>query len=247
LIPETLNTSSLSLWADQRIIYAIAIAAVATLMATIWLFRRQQKAGRGAAFVCLVLAVGLHAALLFLVPMISTPGGGAAVADTKSETNAGQETISFSTFDPEMNFEQASAAGDQPTLSPLPINNISDLLTDDAEDKPASKKVQPNALADSEASPAEPDAEPIQETEIPDALATNVDPSIDRVGEDALLMSAAELDDALTDFFDDAVAAVSPERSSVPVTDRANKSINLARFCPSQIRSIRGRSGQEAE
>lgn len=222
--PETLNSASSNLWADQRIIYAVAVAAVATLVATIWLFRRQQKAGRGAAFVCLILAVGLHAALLFLVPMLSPPGGGAAVAKVESESNVGQETISFSTFDPEMNFEQASASGDQPTLSPLPISNISDLLTEDTEQPPESSEIEfdkseSDALTESEQSGFDTEPELVQESEIPNALTANADMASQWVGDDAPTLSTAVLDEALGEFFEDAMAASSADVSAKPVAE----------------------------
>ena len=192
------------LWADERLVYVVAFAAVATLIATVWLFRRQQKAGRGAAFVCLVLAIGLHAALLFLVPMLDMPGG-AITAVPESNQEAGADSISFSTFDPDMDLQQVSADGEASSMAPLPIDQLTDLLTDGDEDP-------------MDPFPVEPDVEEITSEEplIPETLASETSDQADADAES----TASMLDEALGELFEEAFAAAPsisiPEDELVP-------------------------------
>jgi hypothetical protein len=193
------------LWADERLVYAVAVAAVATLVATVWLFRRQQKAGRGAAFVCLILAIGLHAVLLFLVPMIDLPSGGSVSATVESEQESGTDTISLSTFDPTMDLEQASADGIDSSMAPLPIDQLTDLLTDDNTDGNTDPLDEFPLEADEL-----PDTEKLTELEedsgIPETLAAE---AVEQADADAAA-TASMLDDALGELFDEAFAVKPP-------------------------------------
>ncbi|KAA1258906.1 hypothetical protein LF1_14300 [Rubripirellula obstinata] len=190
------------LWADERLVYAVAVAAVATLVATVWLFRRQQKAGRGAAFVCLILAIGLHAALLFLVPMIDLPNGGTVTANPETEQDVGMDSISFSTFDPNMELEQVSADGDDSSIAPLPIDQLTDLLADNDTDPFEEFPLEADdSLASEDVSPTE------LEAVIPETLASE---AVEQADADAEA-TASMLDDALGELFDDAFAVNPPE------------------------------------
>ncbi len=115
------------LWADPRLIYTVAATAVALLLATIWLFRRRQRQGRQAGIICLIISIVLHAALIFLVPLLQRPNGGSSTADQQSEDEAGVDTVSFSTFDPDMTAADASADTTESPIVPLPVANLTDL------------------------------------------------------------------------------------------------------------------------
>ena len=73
------------IWADPRLIYTVAVAAVVLLAITIWLFRRREKSGRGAGIVCLILSILLHLALVILVPMLAQEQGGSTSVGEKEE------------------------------------------------------------------------------------------------------------------------------------------------------------------
>ena len=114
-------------WADERLVYTVAIAAVLSLLATIWLFRRRRRSGRQAGVICLMLSIGLHLALLLLVPYASEPNGGSPTVDAQSD-DIGVDTVEFTTFDPDM--IAADAAGDDADSrsTPLPVSDLTDLL-----------------------------------------------------------------------------------------------------------------------
>ena len=116
------------IWADPRLVYTVAVAAVVLLVITIWLFRRQKKTGRGAGFICLALSVILHLALLFLVPMIAGDPGGSSSTNENDE-QIGVEDITFSTLDPELNVEQLSGKDPSASLQPLPVADLTEMVS----------------------------------------------------------------------------------------------------------------------
>ncbi|GAA5510959.1 squalene--hopene cyclase [Novipirellula caenicola] len=122
--------TSYSLWADRRLVYAVAAVAVALLLITIWLFRRQKRQGRQAGIICLIGSVVLHLILLCLVPYLPKPAGGSAESHPDSDDTIGIQDIEFSSFDPEMQREDHSQAEDQPTIAPLPVSDLADSLVD---------------------------------------------------------------------------------------------------------------------
>ncbi|TWU47434.1 hypothetical protein Poly51_52340 [Rubripirellula tenax] len=117
------------LWADPRLVYTVAAAAVATLLFTIWLFRRRRRGGRQAGLICLVLSIVLHAALIFLVPMLPSISGGSSTADAETDQEAGIDAIEFSTFDPDAVAADASADDSESMIAPLPVSDLAELLT----------------------------------------------------------------------------------------------------------------------
>ncbi|MEM6470880.1 MAG: prenyltransferase/squalene oxidase repeat-containing protein [Planctomycetota bacterium] len=120
------------LWADPRIIYAVAVLAVVLLAATIWLFRRSKREGRAAGIICLVISIGLHIALIYLVPFEEKPAGGRRVAEND---DPGVADLTFSTFDSELNIEDVSgdAAAD---IQPLPVDQWEELFDAESSDPP---------------------------------------------------------------------------------------------------------------
>jgi len=119
-------SESVRLWADPRLVYSVAIAAVGLLVAAIWLFGRRKKQGRQAGMVCLVVSVLLHTALILLVPLL--PGfHGAATVDPADDSEVGSQTVSFATFDPDLEFADASADDNAPALTPLPVADLIDI------------------------------------------------------------------------------------------------------------------------
>ncbi|TWT80110.1 hypothetical protein CA13_15230 [Planctomycetes bacterium CA13] len=116
------------MWADPRLVYSVAAIAVALLLVTIWLFRRGRKQGRQAGVVCLFLSVALHLALVFLIPMLAKPSGGAAKSDPDGDEAIGIDEVAFSTFDPDMQIEDFAASSAESEMAPLPLAAIADLL-----------------------------------------------------------------------------------------------------------------------
>ncbi len=117
------------LWADPRLVYGVAVTAIALLFATIWLFRRRKRSGRQAAIVCLIASIALHVALVLLVPLLPSFGGGDTSAIEATET-VGVDRIAFSTFDPEMQFENVSGENSSAMMSPLPVSELHELVED---------------------------------------------------------------------------------------------------------------------
>lgn len=115
-------------WADHRLVYSVAAAAVALLLVTVWLFRRRSREGRQAAVVCLTLSLGLHLALLVLVPMLDQAPRGSAITGPENIEPAGIETVEFATFDPDLQFDDAAGISKQPTVAPLPVDNLTESI-----------------------------------------------------------------------------------------------------------------------
>lgn len=153
------------LWADPKIVYPVAVVAIALLVATIWLFRRRKRSGRQAAIVCLLASIGLHVALVFLVPLIPKFGGGPN-QDAAESDEVGVDSIALSAFDLDMQFSDSS--GTDSVIAPLPVSELADLLdessalaTESSHDEPVESaepvaETIPESLAESEA--AAPDA-----------------------------------------------------------------------------------------
>ncbi|MEM9367420.1 MAG: prenyltransferase/squalene oxidase repeat-containing protein [Planctomycetota bacterium] len=90
-----------ALWTDPFVVRCIAFAAVAFLVVTVLLFRRRQRRGNAAAIICLVLSVGLHAILIFMVPQwVEVISGGGPIAEAKPE--AGERDVQLTLFDPQL-------------------------------------------------------------------------------------------------------------------------------------------------
>lgn len=186
------------IWADPRLIYTVAVAAVTLLAATVWLFRRRKKTGRGAGMICLVLSIILHVALICLVPLIAKPNGGSATVDP--DQDVGVDEIMLSTFDPDLEFEDASGTDSVAALAPLPVAELTDLLAEDAMESSSSPQ-DPAAVdvetQDSEFSDDRPDPSS-------DPLASSVPKSLqfapsDPAKEENSDQGQADLGDALDD------------------------------------------------
>ncbi|MEM6691459.1 MAG: hypothetical protein AAF664_18675, partial [Planctomycetota bacterium] len=63
-----------SFLSQRGVATVIAAAAVLALITSVWLWRRRQKTGRGAAIVCLFLTIGLHAILFWGLPRLPNFG-----------------------------------------------------------------------------------------------------------------------------------------------------------------------------
>lgn len=184
---------SAQLWADPRLVYPVAAAAAATLLFTIWLFRRRGKGGRPAGMICLFLSIVLHAALMFLVPMLPALNGGSSTADATTDEDAGVEAISFSTFDPEMQALDTSGDDMQAPSVPLPVANTMDLLAEPIREV--------NAAQEQVVAPETPSPSPLVET-VPAMLAS--------MTEQSSTPEMTDIVEALGDFLDDAFAEPDP-------------------------------------
>jgi hypothetical protein len=165
-------------WADPRLVYAVAIAGIILLVITVWLFRRSKRDGRAAGTICLVLSVGLHGALVWLVPYQAETNGGSSTVQP-NPTSDGVEAMTFSTFDPDLQIDLASGDGDTPAIEPLPVAELDELLTGDA------------AASDLEFVASQPETVP--PVEAPQSLLTDLKDSSDP----AMETLAQELDSSL--------------------------------------------------
>jgi hypothetical protein len=117
-----------SLWNDARLATGIAVSAVLLLFITVWLMRRKSRDGRGAAAICLILSVSLHALLLYFLPALKS-WGRASSSDNRDSADSGMAEVTISDFNP--NFENADASLDsavpkqeiapETIVAPLPI------------------------------------------------------------------------------------------------------------------------------
>ncbi|MEO1525133.1 MAG: prenyltransferase/squalene oxidase repeat-containing protein [Planctomycetota bacterium] len=135
-----------SLWADERLVYAVATAAIVLLVATVWLFRRSKKTGRGAGFVCLTLSIVLHAVLLYFLPAQPEQPGGSATQAPEIES-IGIEAVMQSTFDPQWDIEDASGETESVEATPLPIAELEEQLF---ETSPPAPPAEPSTEESSE-------------------------------------------------------------------------------------------------
>ncbi|TWU21641.1 hypothetical protein Pla52o_38280 [Novipirellula galeiformis] len=152
----------------------IAAVAVALLLITVWLFRRQKRQGRQAGIICLIGSVALHLALFFLVPYLPKTGGGAAERHPEPDDSLGIQDIEFSSFDPEVQIEEHAQDFDQPTISPLPVADLAELLAEspsvETAEAPHRDVESPPMLEPTESEPSE--------SEMPDSLAANTDTAV---------------------------------------------------------------------
>lgn len=194
-------------WADPRLVYSVAAAAVALLLITVWLFGRRRRQGRQAAVVCLLMSIGLHIALIFLVPLMSPPNGGSSSADPTTDEQAGIDTVQFSTFDPDINSSDASADQPESQIAPLPVANLTDLL-----DEPTDVDPETEAVAESEnnVETETPELPPLMRQRVPDSLATQqTDTPSDMMAE-----IESELGDMLENAFESEPAAMTADIAS---------------------------------
>jgi hypothetical protein len=200
-----LISESFDLWADPRMVYAVTIAAVILLATTIWLFRRSKRDGRAAGMICLVLSIGLHGALFWLVPnQMETNGGSSTVRE--DPVSEGVEAFSISTFDPSLQLEQASGVDGSPAVAPLPVAELEDLLAD-----PAVKSlVDQDLTEESESAPETPPAA-LPEQLAPDSLAATDPDSPDQMLEDLANDLDSSLDELLQSQSELAEIASDPE------------------------------------
>ncbi len=195
------------LWADPRIVYPVAIAAVALLLATLWFFRHRQRNGRQAAVICLSASIVLHIALIFLVPLLPQHAGGRSSQNDASDV-IGVDAIAFSAFDPEMQFADGSGNSEESSIAPLPIADLNDLLsepsstldeppTESTETEPASIESMPPVIPASLASSddAMSDATP---SEFESDLSEWLQPSIDDTQADRELATTTSSASAVT-------------------------------------------------
>lgn len=152
------------LWADPRLAYSVAAVAVALLLVTLWLFGRRKRQGRQAAVICLMISIVLHIALLFLVPLLPGPSGGSASVDPESNQEGGIQSVELSSFDTDMTPEDASGEHRESQVMPLPVAELTDLLTE-----PLTESVDPDPTTEVIDEP-----EPLlQDEDVPASLAND--------------------------------------------------------------------------
>lgn len=175
-----LISQTADLWGDPRLVYAVAISGIVFLAITIWLFRRAKRDGRAAGTICLVLAILLHGALIWLVPYQEEKNGGGPSTQKDPDTN-GVEAMTFSTFDPDLDIDDASGASESTAVAPLPIAELDDLLTEPIEfaesDEPPTE--QDNVAVEEPPTPPT----PLPEADV-DAIADQPDPTVDSLAND---------------------------------------------------------------
>ena len=184
------------MWADPRLVYSVAAAAVALLLITVWLFGRRKRHGRQAAIVCLLLSIGLHVALLVLVPLLPPTNGGSSSAEQDAIEEPGNEAIAFTTFDPDNDLADTAAEDANAQVKPLPVANLTELLEQPAPttESPPANDIDLTEVAENEVLAA---------TELPDSLQTPP--------ESALGELFSDLHSEWGGLMDEAFAAESPE------------------------------------
>ena len=187
-------TDLASVWANPKVVYAIGASAIFFLVVTIWLFRRQERSGRQAAVICLLLSVLLHAALFYLVPLIPNLGGSARV-DAESAEDSGVTDIAVAVFDEAMMVADESMADEDATIMPLPVGDISELLEQVAENIPEPDlDASPDEVSDDGPSDVDPsDEAPPQVPVVPESLT--------RLASE--IQTADDADEDLDDWLDD--------------------------------------------
>lgn len=218
-----LSNQSVGLWGDPRLVYAVAIAGIILLAITIWLFRRAKRDGRAAGSICLILSIALHAALIWLVPYQAKHGG--SVSKHPDPQSDGLDAVTFSTFDPDLQVEDAAGNDQQSPIAPLPVAELDDLLAEpmDHPDGESELEVIPPVQ------PIDPPAPP-PTPEIPQSLTNETpesnDPVLESISEDLessleqLLQSQLKLDEDTslpeTAAEGDAMATPSPTDNTPP-------------------------------
>ncbi|MEO1618517.1 MAG: squalene--hopene cyclase [Planctomycetota bacterium] len=191
------------LWADPRLIYAVAIVGVVLLAITVWLFRRSRREGRAAGAICLVLAIALHAALIYLVPYKTPEGGGRTTSERDDES--GVTELTFSAFDPELEIEDVSGET-LATMEPLPVDELDEML-EQMPELPSTEETQ--ASAEIVTGPDSQTDQPEIQTE---QLAAVVPSSMNQSESTPQIEQLdASLDAALADLLDANLEAPSPE------------------------------------
>lgn len=201
------------LWADPRLVYTVATVAAVLLVATLWLLRRRKRQGRQAGMVCLFLSISLHVALIFLVPMLPVFNGGGPTVDPQASDEGGIDSVSFSSFDPDMESDDVAGRSEISAIAPLPVSDLIDLAEMPIEDSDDQDDEEPPA-----------DKPP---TEIPEILAavsnsdtnSTIGPALDEMIDAAFDSPEPEPIEAIP-----AVASIQPKKPT-PTTEASRKTI----------------------
>lgn len=164
--------------------------------------------------ICLVVSVALHLALIFLVPMLPSPNGGSSTADEKSDQEAGIDTVSFSTFDPDMIAEDAAGDEVESPIMPLPVSNLTELTEPIPPQEDIPPESDPEEITEAETPEVEPD-------EVPESL------SDVQVASEEDVMSA--IDSQLDEMLEDAFADEQPDPAAVANPEQAQESVAPAK------------------
>lgn len=203
----SMNTPS-SLWNDPRLAIAVAVSAVAMLVATCWLMRRRSRDGRGAAAICLVVSISLHALLIYCLPVLQSWGGGSA-SPAGDDADRGLARVTVADFHPvadmaDWSLPQPLPADPETLVAPLPLP-----LPVVADREPASDV----------------DDEPVASaiTEAPTATVPALPSVLDSSGEPEAMPDDVDslVDDLLSQWLSDDAAKPSAPVVSVPVVERS--------------------------
>ncbi|MBB3208858.1 hypothetical protein FHS27_004691 [Rhodopirellula rubra] len=224
----------------------VALLAVGLLVATVMLFRRRKSSGRGAAFICLIVSIGLHVAILVWVPRLSLFfSGGGRVAE--SGDAPGESPVSVAVFDPsltEADFSDDESLSDQ-------LSRGEDSESDDSGDMitPLSLGLPIAELQVPTTSPAEhpsdeaPPTEPAAE-DIADLFASTVPTSLASVSKASPQEPANDVDDLLGDWLEETLAPPKVDPVVTPEPIAASESTNASATPP---QSTVARSTQSTE
>ncbi len=106
-------------------IWSVATVGILLMLATVWLLRRGRRRRPRAAALCVILSVGLHVLLLWVVPLVTRPAGGRPRASGTEPTPLAE--ISLSDIRTEPLADQSTAAAEAaaepqtPAAPPLPL------------------------------------------------------------------------------------------------------------------------------
>ena len=211
------------LWADARLVYAVATAAVTLLLATFWLFKRRRKEGRQAGVVCLLLSIALHGFLLWFVPLLPSRTGGSSTQDRDTGQDAGITAVEFSTFDPAMTTADASGDTAEAQFAPLPVSSLTDLVQSDLS-TPAESDVDNEPAATSMDETAQETPPPVPE-------------SLAGLAEQESSATVDDFEDQLQEIFD-AVSVVDGNSSASPPDATPSAEVDAAASAPTETRAM---------
>ena len=182
---------AVDLWSDPRLVYSVAVFAVALLLASIYLFRRRRREGRQAGVICLMLSIILHSLLILLVPYLSQPLGG-SVSDSGQHDHPGLDTVPLAAFEAELTFDDVSGRAESSSIAALPVDDLHEMLRTDSPPMP-DRPLQPEPRREVDLATADPAEVP---SNLPsDDFAADIDSAMDSwLQETALAESPTEPD-----------------------------------------------------
>lgn len=220
-------------WHNPTAVRIVALLAVGLLVATIWLFRRQKRSGRGAAIVCLIVSVGLHFALIAFVPKLSRFFGGSGDGQTRNAAKL--EPVSVAVFDADSDDDLSSdsSLGEQPTSD-----------SQEMDDSPISPLSLAEPIAELQ-TPVKPTPSPApanDPVEMIETAKSQIVTSLASIKRDASQDHATDLDDVLGDWISETLEPAEPSPTQPTSAQESEPPMPSAVAMPSETPETAGRA-----